>query len=84
MVPKWISVPSRTVEEGIVEHSGPYVLLGTDDNGRPVEVGIFDNEAAMRLHAARHTRDGCRYSVWTPRLNETIATASVRGLSVEK
>lgn len=63
---------------------GPYVLIGTGVKGEVVEVGLFDDETAMRLHAHRNTREGCRYSVWTPQMNEVIGAAHAIGLSLPR
>lgn len=67
-----------------MEHPGPYVVIGSNAYGRTVEVGLFDNERDLRLHVSRNTRDGCRYSVWTPRMNDTISAASVIGISMAR
>lgn len=63
-----------------MDHPGPYVLIGINALGKPIEVGIYDNERDMRLYVAKHTREGCRYSVWTPDINTTIAAPAVVGL----
>lgn len=67
-----------------MDQLGPFVLIGSDENGRTVEVGLFDDERALRLHAARNTRAGCRYSVWTPRMNGTMSAPAVVGIAWEK
>ena len=58
-----------------------FVLIGIDAKGRPVEVGVFDDELKVRKHASRNTREGCRYSVYTPDLNDVIAAPAVIGIS---
>lgn len=49
-----------------------FVLIGLDSNGRTVEVGLYDDEAAMHLYVHQSLKAGRVYSVFTPSMNDVI------------
>jgi len=59
------------------------VLIGVNcDNGKVVEVGLYDDVEAARPYVAKNGGRRILYSVWTPEQNETMSTPAITGLSL--
>jgi hypothetical protein len=60
----------------VVRKSTPVVLIGIGQSGGIVEIGLFDDEAAMLLHQHKNRGKRLHYSVWTPQMNDTVPAVS--------
>lgn len=59
------------------------VLLGINrDSGNVAEVGLFSDMDSARDHIFKCRGGHILWSVWTPRVGDTIKAASITGLSL--